>query len=242
MNYALVLAGGQGVRMGNTDVPKQFIPLDGKPMIVYSLESAQMNANIDKICVVCSSEWRDDVFRWAKEYHITKLKTIAGAGAERYQTVHNGLKSIDACQDDNVMIMTAVCPFVSQQTIDKSFELMRTYQGCITVVKATDAITFSNDRLLASRTLQKSKMFIQQGPQTYRFGVIKQAHETYEADAARMEVNEDSELVLNMGIDVAMVLGDRFCVKVTFPEDLAIVRALKPLFEEKERKGAQDIV
>jgi len=235
MNYALILAGGKGVRMGNTDTPKQFVFLDGNPLVVYSFESAQKNHNIDKICVVCPSEWNDAVNKWVDQYNITKLKTITNAGAVRQQTVHNGLKALGANKDDIVMIMTSVCPFVSQNTIDQHFIKMREYQGCITVVKATDAITFSNNGALASRTLQKSRMFVQQGPQTYRYGIIKQAHEIYEANENHIEVNEDSELVLNMGIDVAMVMGDRFCVKVTYPEDLAIVTALKPIFDEKER-------
>jgi 2-C-methyl-D-erythritol 4-phosphate cytidylyltransferase len=235
MNYALILAGGKGVRMENTDTPKQFIYLDGKPLIVYSLESAQKDGNINEICVACPSEWSEAVKGWANQYNITKLKTITNAGAVRQKTVHNGLKAINANKDDLVMIMTAVCPFVSQKTINQHFIKMREYHGCITVVKATDAITFSNNGALVSRTLQKSKMFVQQGPQTYRYGIIRQAHEIYESDENHTEVNEDSELVLNMGIDVAMVMGDRFCVKVTFPEDLAIVAALKPLFVEKEK-------
>jgi len=241
MHYALVLAGGQGVRMGNTDTPKQFVHLEGKPLIVYSLEAAQKNDNIDQICVACPSVWHQKVRLWANQYGIKKPVAVVESGAERQQTVHKGLQALSAHKDDIVMIMTAVCPFVSQQTINKSFNLLRTYQGCITVVKATDAITFSNDGHLASRTLQKSKMFVQQGPQTYRYGIIKKAHETYEENENRTEVNEDSELVLNMGVDVAMVMGDRFCVKVTFPEDVAIVGALKTLFEEKEGKGVQDI-
>jgi len=235
MNYALILAGGKGVRMGNTDAPKQFVLLDGKPLVVYSLESAQKDRSIDQICVVCPSEWHEAVKGWADQYKITKLKIMANAGKVRQQTVHNGLKALDANKDDIVMIMTAVCPFVSQKTIDQHFIKMREYQGCITVVKATDAITFSNNGVLANRTLQKSRMFVQQGPQTYRYGIIKQAHEIYEANVNHIEVNEDSELVLNMGIDVAMVMGDRFCVKVTYPEDLAIVTVLKPLFDEKEK-------
>jgi len=118
MNYAIILAGGISVRMGNTDTPKQFIFLNGKPLIVYSLESAQKNLNIDQLCVVCSSEWSGAVKKWAKQYNITKLVTIANAGLVRQETVHKGIKSLDAKKDDIVMIMTAVCPFVTQKTID----------------------------------------------------------------------------------------------------------------------------
>jgi len=236
MNYAIVLAGGVGVRMQTPDMPKQFINIAGKPLIVYSLEAAQNNHNIEKICVVCAPEWREDIENWAKGHGVDKGLIFAEAGKDRQQSVHSGLKAINADRNDIVVIMTSVCPFVSQQTINKSFELLKTYDACITVVKATDAITLSNDRIHANRTMQKQKMFLQQGPQTYRYGIIKQGHENYESQAYRHEVSEDSELVLEMGVDIAFVMGDRFCIKVTFPEDVAIAEALKDIFDKKERE------
>lgn len=237
MNYAIVLAGGVGLRMGNPKTPKQFVMLCDKPIIIYSLQGANDNPNIETICVVCANEWQDKVREWCREYGITKTILFAEAGKNRQQSVHNGLKQINANEDDIVIIMTAVCPFVSQVTIDNSFALMDKYDACITVVRASDAITFSDDGKMAKCTLQKSKMFIQQGPQTFRYGLIKKGHEMYESDENRVEVNEDSELVLNMGVEVGMVLGDRFCVKVTYPEDIAIVEAIKPIFEQNELKG-----
>jgi 2-C-methyl-D-erythritol 4-phosphate cytidylyltransferase len=235
MNYALVLAGGSGERMGKTLVPKQFIEVAGRPVIIYSLETIEKNNNIDIACIVAAEEWHTQIKNWCRANSFSKTQLYALSGKDRQQSVHNGLKRINAHKDDIVMIMTAVCPFVSQQTINEHFVKTADYKGCITVVKAVDAITFSNNGLQASRTLQKSKMFVQQGPQTYRYGIIKSAHEEYDTSAYKTEVNEDSELVLNMGIEVAMVMGDRFCLKVTYPEDIAIVEALKSLFETKEK-------
>ena len=235
MNYAIILAGGQGVRMNSSGIPKQFIELTGVPMLVYSMRTAQANNNIDEICVVTHLASFDVVRNWGKEYGISKLKYLAEAGKERHQSVFSGLSAIPAKKSDIVMIMTSVCPFVSQLTMDNHFLMLQKYDGCITVVKATDAITFSNDGKRVNRTLQKKKLFVQQGPQTYRYGVLRMGHEVYLADEDRTEVTEDSELVLNIGIEVGMVLGDRFCVKVTYPEDLAIAEALRGLFEKQEK-------
>jgi 2-C-methyl-D-erythritol 4-phosphate cytidylyltransferase len=235
-NYAVILAGGAGVRMNSAGVPKQFIELTGVPMLVYSMRTAQLNENIDEICVVTNPLSYEKVKGWASEHGITKLKHFAEAGKERQQSVYNGLASIPASENDIVMIMTSVCPFVSQVTINKHFEMLQKHKACITVVKATDAITFSNDGKHVNRTLQKKKMFVQQGPQTYRYGIIRMGHDVYMKDEGRQEVNEDSELVLNIGVEVVMVLGDRFCIKVTYPEDLAIAEALIGLFEKKEGK------
>lgn len=171
-----------------------------------------------------------------KHYGISKLKYIAKAGVMRFDSVYSGVCAVPAQEADTVMIMTAVCPLLSQQTVNKHYKQIEKYDGVITVVKATDAITSSGDGTMADQTLQKEKLFVQQGPQTYRYGVLRAAHEAFRNAPQEREVYEDSELVLRMGVPVTMVEGDRFCIKVTYPEDLAIASALYPLFCEKENR------
>lgn len=238
MNYALVLAGGKGQRFGNGKISKQFVELTGVPMIVYSLRTAEKNKNIDEVCVVVAENEEKNVKSWIKEYGITKVKYFARPGKERQQSVYNGLKALPAKARDTVMIMTAVCPFVSQKTIDKHYEMIKEYDATITVVKATDAITFSNDGKRVNRTLQKKKLYLQQGPQLFRYGTLLLGHKMYIEDEeySKTDVTEDSELVLNIGTECYMVMGDRFCIKVTYPEDLAIAESLQPLFLEKEKR------
>lgn len=235
MNYAIILAGGKGVRFeGN--IPKQFVEMTGCPMLVYSLKTAQMNRHIDEICVVALEDYIPQIEKWIKKYDITKLKYIVKSGKERADSVYNGLCMIPAVDTDTVMIMTSVCPLLSQETMEKHYQCIQEYDGVVTVVKATDAVTYSEDGKKAERTLQKKKLFVQQGPQTYRYGVLKKAHDLYRERGREKEVFEDSELVLKLGVPVMMVQGDRFCIKVTYPEDLAIARALYPLFCEKENR------
>ena len=222
MNYAIVLAGGKGQRFGNEQISKQFIELTGVPMIVYSLKIAEKNKNIDEVCIVVAEKEEDKVRHWIREYGITKVKYFARPGKERQQSVFHGLQEIPAKGRDTVMIMTSVCPFVSQKTIDQHYEMIRLYDATITVVKATDA----------------RKLYLQQGPQVFRYGVLLMGHKIYMEDEeyCKMDVTEDSELVLNMGVECYMVMGDRFCIKVTYPEDLAIAESLHPLFLQQEEK------
>lgn len=235
MNYAVILAGGKGARFqGN--LPKQFVEMTGYPMLVYSLKTAQENENVDVICVSAPVEYHSQIRKWAEIYGITKLSVLTEAGKERYESVYNAIMSLSANARDTVIIMTSVCPFVSQKTMNKLYEQIQRYDASITVIKATDAITFSNNGNIANRTLQKKKLFVQQGPQIYRYGILKQAHQSYHQEEPRMEVNEDSELVLNLGVECSMVMGDRFCIKVTYPEDLAIAEALQPLFDKQEKE------
>lgn len=238
MNYAVILAGGKGQRFGNEKVSKQFVELTGVPMMVYSLRTAEKNNNIDEVCVVVAESEEKNVRSWIEKYEITKVRYFARPGKERQQSVYNGLLALPAKARDTVMIMTSVCPFVSQKTINSHYEKIKEYDATITVVKATDAITFSNDGKRVNRTLQKKKIYIQQGPQVFRYGVLMLGHKMYMEDEeySKTDVTEDSELVLNIGVECYMVMGDRFCIKVTYPEDLAIAESLHPLFLEQERK------
>lgn len=242
MNYAVVLAGGKGHRFGSGKVLKQFAQLTGVPMIIYSLRTAEKNMNIDEVCVVVAEQEEAKVKSWIEKYGITKVKYFARPGKERQQSVYNGLLAIPARARDTVMIMTSVCPFVSQKTMDKHYEIINKYDASITVVKATDAITFSNDGKRVNRTLQKKKIYIQQGPQVFRYGTLILGHKMYMEDEeySKTDVTEDSELVLNIGVECYMVMGDRFCIKVTYPEDLAIAESLHPLFLEQERRYADE--
>ncbi len=238
MNYVVVIAGGKGQRFGNGKIAKQFVELTGVPMIIYSLQTAEKNKNIDEVCVVVAESEEENVRKWIKKYKITKVRYFARPGIERQQSVYNGLVALPAKARDTVMIMTSVCPFVSQRTMDKHYEMIKEYDATITVVKATDAITFSNDGKRVNRTLQKKKIYLQQGPQVFRYGILLLGHKMYMDDEEyrKMDVTEDSELVLNIGTECYMVMGDRFCIKVTYPEDLAIAESLHPLFLEQENK------
>ena len=238
MNYAIILAGGYGVRFDSGNLPKQFVKMTGMPMLVYSMKTAEMNPNIDEICVVTLEEYIPQVWAWGKHYDISKLKYVTKAGVMRFDSVYNGVCALPAKERDTVIIMTAACPLLSQQTVSIHYEQIKQYDGVITVVKVTDAITASEDGRMADRTLQREKLFVQQGPQTYRYGVLRAAHEAFRSAPQKMGVYEDSELVLRMGVPVTMVEGDHFCIKVTYPEDLAIVSALYPLFCEKEDRFA----
>ena len=233
MNYAIVLAGGIGARFGDGSTPKQYIELNGMPLMMYSLKTAEFNHNIDAVCVVAAKQYWDLISEWIKEFKISKVIGFAEAGKYRYDSVYNGVQKIDGNKKDTVMIMTSVCPLLSQR-MEQHYQMIDIYDGVVTVIKATDAITYSSDGRFANRTLQKGKLFVQQGPQTYKYNILRDAHESYRKDEDRVEVFEDSELALNMGADIGMVMGDRYCIKVTYPEDLAIAQALLPMFMSQE--------
>jgi 2-C-methyl-D-erythritol 4-phosphate cytidylyltransferase len=114
------------------------------------------------------------------------------------------------------------------------FECVRYEEGLNTVNTLINQV---NERI-RNGTLQKKKLYLQQGPQLFRYGTLLLGHKMYIEDEeySKTDVTEDSELVLNIGTECYMVMGDRFCIKVTYPEDLAIAESLHPLFLEKEKR------
>ena len=103
-NIALIIAGGVGSRM-HQDIPKQFISIFDKPVIVYTLEAFEMNPNIDEIAVVCVDGWHDVLRAYAKQFHISKLNIIASGGATGQESIYNGLKALkDVAKDDDIIL------------------------------------------------------------------------------------------------------------------------------------------
>jgi len=238
VNYALILAGGKGYRFGSQHLSKQFVKLDNKPLYIHSLLTAQENKNIDEIVLVVDKKYWSEIEKTIKNYSITKAIHFADSGSERYDSVFNGLKkikSLGAKAQDTVMILTSACPLVSQKVVDQHFAKIKNYDGLITCIISTDAISISQDGQNVDRTLQKTKIYIQQGPHLYHFKILYDAHQSYQKATFKPEITEDSELILSSGGNVGIVMGDRYCLKITYPEDLVIVKALYPLFKKEEK-------
>ena len=122
MNIAMVIAGGKGVRM-NQDIPKQFLNINDKPVIIYTLQAFQQHPEIDAIMVVCIEGWQTILEAYAKQFNITKLRWITEGGENGQGSIRNGVKELSKhCgQDDMVLIHDAIRPNLSQEIISGSF-------------------------------------------------------------------------------------------------------------------------
>ena len=135
MNYAIILAGGTGQRMRQSGMPKQFLDVYGKPIIIYTLETFQEDHEIDGIIIPCNKAWIDHMKALVEKYRLTKVKWIVEGGKDRTDSVLAGLKAIEAelKPDDIVMIHDGVRPLVQQETIDKNIELAKLRGNPMTV-------------------------------------------------------------------------------------------------------------
>lgn len=230
MNIAVVLAGGSGSRMGMVDRPKQFIEIYGKPVIIHTLETFEINEKIDAICVVCIKEWQDQLAIWLKEYDIRKVRWIADAGSSRQMSSMNALRAIenDCGADDNIIIHDAARPLVSQRIINENIEKVNEFGACDTVVPAHDTIIRSVDGETLENIPARKELYLGQTPQSFKYSIIRKAYDDYYAlpEGERPEMTDDCGLVLHSGVKISLAMGDKLNMKITTMEDLLLVKSI----------------
>ena len=221
MNLAIVLAGGKGLRMGYS-IPKQFLLINDKPMIVQTLDAFNQCQYIDAICLVCLEEYKDEAKSLIEEYNLNKVKYIVNGGATRQESVYEGLKAFKengADDEDVILIHDGARPFVSEEIILNNIRACRQYGSVCTVVKTTDSILISKDGNLVDDYLNRNELYNCQTPQTFKFKVILEAH-TKANKKGINDATDDCVLVKRLNKYVYLVEGERTNIKITNPEDL----------------------
>ncbi len=223
MNIALILAGGQGLRMGG-ELPKQFMPLNDKPVIMHSILTFEKHAQIDEIYVVCHADWKDRLLVLCNsQFTLTKFKGIVIGGETRQQSSLKGLIEIakTASDDDIVLIHDAARPLVTDKIITENISCVKANGACVTAIKSTDTIIQSIDGKTINSTPKRSEMFSAQTPQSFKLGTILNAHETL---ANAKDVTDDASLLLKLDIPVLIVDGDIKNLKLTTEEDFKVIK------------------
>ena len=227
MNIALVLAAGSGTRMNN-ELPKQFLMVNEKPLFVYSVQTFQNNPNVDVIIIATNANNIELVRDYCKQFGLDKVKSVIAGGETRQASVYNGLKEIEkfiSNSNDIVLIHDSARPLVSDRIIKENVEACIEFGAVDTVVQASDTIVKSNDDQTIGEILNRQEIYQSQTPQTFEFGIIKDAHEKALKDQVP-NVTDDCKLVMHYGMDVHFVQGDKLNFKVTTPEDLEMFKAL----------------
>jgi 2-C-methyl-D-erythritol 4-phosphate cytidylyltransferase len=221
-NIAIVVAAGTGSRIGGV-LPKQFLPICDKPMMVYSLELFEKSDLIDEIILVVHQDYLSYASQAiVDEYKLRKIRKITAGGETRQESVLAGLS---ACPTgiDLVAIHDAARPFLS----DDLFKLVMTRAAetgaAILAVQAKESIKLG-DKGVISKTLKRDTIWIAQTPQVFRFTGILDAHQR--AEAAQFEATDDSELFEQYGGQVAIVPGSHNNIKITTPADLVLAQAI----------------
>lgn len=225
MNIALIIAGGSSQRMGQ-DVPKQFICVDNKPIIIYTLEVFQRNSNIDSIVIVCKDGWQSVVEAYSRQFGITKVDNIISNGATRHDSIYNGLVSLKnvAKNDDIVAIMDANRPLVTDQVIDDSINKCKIYGIALPVVPCVDSMYFSNDGVDCVNNAKRESLFKGQSPESIKYG---KAMDLYcKANDLKINNLSTAALLVEFGEKIYFSKGSERNIKITTTEDIEIFKAL----------------
>lgn len=228
MNIALIIAGGSGNRMGQ-DIPKQFIHIDGAPIVIHTLMCFQRHPDIQEIAIVCLKGWETVVQSYANQFNITKLKYIFPGGDTGMESIHNGIYGLleAGCDDDDlVLIHDAVRPLLSQDIISGNIATCKAFGYAITGIKCREAILESEDGFSTTTSIPRDTLIRTQTPQTFRLKNIISAHEEAKEKGIVNSV-ASCTLCAELGNRVMHIVpGSEKNIKVTTVEDLEILKAL----------------
>lgn len=213
----IVVAGGKGLRMG-IDLPKQFIPIGGKPVLMHTLQAFYDYDDQINIILVLASSYPDYWATLCEEYNFTIPHKITFGGETRYHSVKNGLKLVTG---DVVAVHDAARPFLSAQLIHRCFENIENKKAIIPAIDAVDSLREMTDNT-HSRIIDRTKIKLVQTPQVFLTEVLKRAY-LQDFDPS---FTDDASVVESIGVDVHLVQGETTNIKITNLLDLNIAKLL----------------
>lgn len=228
MNVAILTAGGKGTRT-NQDLPKQFITIDNKPIIVYTLEAFQTHPNIDAIYVSCLEGWSTVLDAYARQFNITKLKRIITGGSTGQESIYNGLNAIKEDYNDTSNIIVIIHdgnrPMVTQDLITDNIVKQRIYGSAVAAIPTNEVVFDSKDGIESNHVLNRDELWRTQTPHSYRFDELWQVHNQAKNDGV-INMAASCSLMQKYGYKTYFSKGSEKNIKITTIEDIEIFRAL----------------
>lgn len=220
---AIVLAAGKGTRM-NSKIQKQFLEVEGKPVIYYSLKCFQESPLIRDIILVTGEEslsyCKEEI---VKRFGFSKVKKVTAGGKERYDSVYTGLCACD--NTDYVLIHDGARPFVTEEMLERTCLSVKETGACVVGMPAKDTIKISDRNKMVESTPAREKVWLVQTPQAFRYSLIKESYESIRCKDMS-GITDDAMIVeQERGVKVALVHGSYENLKITTPEDLIIAEA-----------------
>lgn len=223
MNFALILAGGLGTRMGSTQKPKQFLNLGSKPILIHTIEIFSILNDFEKIIVLTPKEWINYTKDLISNYNFDNVVVIEG-GELRIDTVNKGMEYIlDNYDGNNHIIVThdAVRPFVSHRIIKENIECAKKYGACDTVILATDTIVESKNNEDITDIPVRDFMYQGQTPQSFKLDKLKLFYDNL-SEEDKVKLSDACKLFVLNNERVHLVEGDVFNIKITHSYDLKV--------------------
>lgn len=232
-NIALIIAGGVGARM-QQDIPKQFIHVNNKPIIIYTMEVFQNDPLIDEIDVVCLQGWEGMLCAYARQFNITKLHSVVRGGKNGQDSIRNGVYEIAARHQDKediILVHDAIRPLVDEETINDSIRVCKENGNAISIVPCNTAVLKSSDACVSDEQVNRDLLKMTQTPQTFFLQDLAAAHKEALEKGITASV-ASCTMYIELGRKLYLSKGSEKNIKLTSSGDIEIFKAL--LMTKKE--------
>ena len=232
-NYVILLAGGVGKRMAS-DIPKQFLEVRGKPIVVYSIENFQRNSSIEKIVVVCKKEWIDYLRELIIKYELSKVTWVIEGGETGHDSIRNGVSFLKdrIHPNDYIIIHDAVRPILPQKAIDEVLRVAHEKGNASSSIVCHPPIVYTEDHVSGIRDIDRDHVMLTASPQAYQFSLALKCYDLAEREG-KNNFTFTSSLLIYFGERVYFAKGTSCNIKITQKEDLALFEALLQIPEEQ---------
>ena len=238
MNIAAIFAGGSGVRMHTKSRPKQFLELNGKPIIIYTLGLFDNHPQVDAIVVACIDSWIPFLKKMIRKFEITKVVEIVPGGETGQDSIYNALQAAERAvdgKDATVMIHDGVRPLITEQTITDNINTVEEFGSCITCVPATETFVVSQ----ADGSLEipsRANSLIARAPQSFHLSDIMTAHRRAISEGMH-DFIDSCTMMSHYGYTLKTIIGPMENIKITTPTDFFIFRAMVEVHENQQIFG-----
>ncbi|MDT3960453.1 D-ribitol-5-phosphate cytidylyltransferase [Staphylococcus kloosii] len=230
MIYAGILAGGVGSRMGNVPLPKQFLDLDGKPILVHTVEKFLLTSEFDKIYIATPQKWISHTKDTLRKHNITDERVVVvQGGADRNETIMSIISAIEAenkiTDEDVIVTHDAVRPFLTRRIIKENIDAVIKHGAVDTVITATDTIISSKDGEAINSIPVRDEMYQGQTPQSFNINLLRNSYNALSEDDKKI-LTDACKILVVADKKVKLVLGELYNIKITTPYDLKVANSI----------------
>ncbi|MGQ5513468.1 IspD/TarI family cytidylyltransferase [Streptococcus anginosus] len=237
---ALIFAGGTGSRMNTKTLPKQFLELHGKPIIIHTLEHFEKNPHITDMVVVCVEGWLDYLRDLLVKFHIKKVVSVVSGGETGQMSIFNGLQSLKEVhqgeEEHYVLIHDGVRPLIDQELIEQNIETVKKFGSAITVKPVIETVIQVDDENVINNVIERSSCQTAVAPQTFPLQQIFDLHLQAQKEGL-LDMTDSATLARHFGLPLHTVVGSSENIKITTPSDFYIFRAIYEARENAQILG-----
>ena len=227
MNVAIIIAAGSGSRMGQ-DIPKQFLNVYDKPVLLYTLEGFQNHPAVDAIEVVCLDGWLDFVWAYARQFGISKLKWVVAGGKTGQESIRNGVYNLEGIcsEEDTVIVHDGIRPLVDESVLTDVIEKCAVYGNAVTSMPYNEQIFVIDDEKSTTKYIPRETLRRVSTPQAYKFGKLDWAyHEAFEKEIGIYGSSYTNTMMVELGERLYFAAGSDRNIKLTTKGDLEMFKA-----------------